>query len=153
MKLVFVYVSRVFFRKKYASRAFLRRPLKKRYSVKRRSVLGSDISPSQVSHVTATAFGAAPDVDVPDRLQQFGQGKAGIPFPETLASLECKDQLQVLGLVSVVQEPIVTDFLETGRQHVHQVTPDELGVCKRDEAAWLARPPPSGREGHPPFVN
>jgi len=137
----------------HTSQTFLRRPFKKQYSVGTHPVLGSAISPSHVPHVTAAAFRAQVNVNVPGRLQQFGHGKVGIPFLETPASLDGKNQFQVLGLVPVVQESIVSDFLETGRQDVRQVTPDEFGVLKRDAPAWLARPFSPGGKGHPPFVD
>ena len=141
------------FKKPHTSQTFLRRPFKKQYSVGTHPVLGSAISPSHVPHVTAAAFRAQVNVNVPGRLQQFGHGKVGIPFFETPVSLDGKNQFQVLCLVPVVQETIVSDLLETGRQHVHQVAPDKLGVRKRDGPTWFARPLPPGGKSHPLFVN
>lgn len=75
----------------HTSQTFLRRPFKKQYSVGTHPVLGSAISPSHVPHVTAAAFRAQVNVNVPGRLQQFGHGKVGIPFLETPASLDGKN--------------------------------------------------------------
>lgn len=42
--------------------------------------------------------------------------------------MELKDNPEVFPLLAVIQETIVTDLLEAGRQHMHQVAPDELRV-------------------------
>ena len=41
-------------------------------------------------------------------------------------SLQGKDQLQVFGLVPVVQEAVIAGLLETGRKYMHQIPADEF---------------------------
>lgn len=45
-----------------------------------------------------------------------------------MSSLKFKDQLQAWCFHPVVQGIIVTDILETGRKHMHQVTANEFHV-------------------------
>ena len=71
---------------------------------KNSSLSGSGIYPSDVPHVTASAFWADADIYVPDCFQKFRYRQIGIVCFEALASLYCKDQLQVSGLIPVIQE-------------------------------------------------
>ncbi len=68
-------------------------------------------------------------------------------------SLNGKYQFQVFAFSTVVQEPIITDFLETGREHMHQVTADEFRIVQSDGTFWVAGLFPTGRKGRLVFVN
>lgn len=59
---------------------------------------------------------------------QFCHGHSLVTLFKTLPILELKDNPEVFPLLAVIQETIVTDLLEAGRQHMHQVAPDELRV-------------------------
>lgn len=59
-------------------------------------------------------------------------------------SLKGKYQLQIFAFSPVIQEPIVSDFLETGGEHMHQITADELCILQSDGPAWLTRFSPPG---------
>ena len=109
---------------------------------------GRAICPSNVPHVTASAFRADVDIEVPDCFQKFCHGQIGIFCLETLVPLERKDQFQVSGLIAVIQEAVVTNLLEPGRQYMHQVTPDEFHIRQSDRPAWSAGSPASGRKSH-----
>lgn len=50
-------------------------------------------------------------------------------------SLKGKYQLQIFAFSPVIQEPIVSDFLETGGEHMHQITADELCILQSDGPA------------------
>ncbi len=67
--------------------------------------------------------------------------------------LEGKYQFQVFAFSTVVQEPIITDFLETGGKHMHQITADEFRVIQSDGAPWIARLFSSGRKDSLLFIN
>ena len=55
-------------------------------------------------------------------------GHSLVTLFKTLPILELKDNPEVFPLLAIIQETIVTDLLEAGRQHMHQVAPDELRV-------------------------
>lgn len=59
------------------------------------------------------AYRADTDIDIPDRLEKFGHTHTCIAGPEPLAALEGKDQLQVLALIAVIQEPVIADLLKS----------------------------------------
>lgn len=46
--------------------------------------------------------------------------------------LEFKYQFQIFGLIPVIQKAIVPNLLETGWQHMHQVTPYEFCMIQGD---------------------
>ena len=102
------------------------------------------ICPSNTVHPAAAAFRTDTDVNVPYRFQEFCHGKASVFFPETLTPLKRKDQLQVFAFPTVVQEPIIADFLKAMRKHMHQITADEFRVIQSDPAFWVAGLFPTG---------
>lgn len=51
--------------------------------------------------------------------------------------LNGEDQFQVLGLIPVIQETVVTDLLETGRKDMHQVPADKFRMVQGDVPARL----------------
>ncbi len=107
---------------------------------------GRPIGPSDALHPAASTYGADADVSPPYGLYQFRYGKIGISGPETLMPLKGKNEFQVFAFPTVVQKPIVPDLLETGREHMHQITADEFGVFQGNppvRPTWLF---PSGRE-------
>ena len=53
-------------------------------------------------------------------------------------SLQGKNEFQVFSFHPVVQETIITDLLETGRKHMHQVSPNEFCMSQSDLAPGLA---------------
>ena len=60
--------------------------------------------------------------------------------------LERKDQFQVSGLIAVIQEAVVTNLLEPGRQYMHQVTPDEFCMLQSNLTSGFTGLFPSGRK-------
>ena len=56
-----------------------------------------------------------------------------------MAILKPKDDFKVLTFHPVVKETIVSNLLETGRQHMHQVAPDEFRMSKGDLTFWFSR--------------
>ncbi len=133
------------FIKGHASQAFLRR-LRKNLFSGRTLWSGSAISPSDALHPAASALRADTNVNIPDSFQKFRYGKTAVCFPEALVSLERKNQLQVFGFVSVVQEAVIPDFLKARRQHMHQVAADEFRIPERDVSARFTRFFPPCRE-------
>lgn len=61
-------------------------------------------------------------------------------------SLQSKNEFQVFSFHPVVQETIITDLLETGRKHMHQVSPNEFCMSQSDLAPGLAGLFSPGRE-------
>lgn len=61
-------------------------------------------------------------------------------------TLERKDQFQVSGLIAVIQEAVVTNLLEPGRQYMHQVTPDEFCMLQSNLTSGFTGLFPSGRK-------
>ena len=53
--------------------------------------------------------------------------------------LKGKDQLQVFAFPTVIQKPIIPDLLKTGREHMHQITADELDVFQSNDPARFPR--------------
>ena len=49
--------------------------------------------------------------------------------------LKGKDQFQVFAFSTVIQKAIIPDLLKTGREHMHQITADELDVFQSDHPA------------------
>ena len=90
------------------------------------------ITPPQLPHGSAAAFWADGQVNAPDRLEQFFHGQSGITLPESLAALDPEDHFQVSGLHPVIEEPVVPDLLETGREHMLKETADKLFVGEDD---------------------
>ena len=68
-------------------------------------------------------------------------------------SLKCKYQFQVFVFPSVIQETIIPDLLETGREHMHQITPDKLCIFQGEYPARFAGLFSSGRKSDLLFVN
>lgn len=101
----------------------------------------------QVPHCLTSATWTDIHVHVPYCLQEFRHGHPGIPLPEPLPALEPEDHLQVCGLHPVVEETVVTDLLETGREHVHEETAYELHAGDGDLPFGIPGPPAPGREG------
>ena len=65
---------------------------------------------------------------------------------KTLMPLKGKYPLQVFAFSPVIQEPKVSNLLETGREHMQQITADELCVLQGDGPAWPTRLlPPGGK--------
>lgn len=90
------------------------------------------ITPPQLPHGSAAAFRADGQVNAPDRLEQFFHGQSGITLPESLAALDPEDHFQVSGLHPVIEEPVVPDLLETGREHMLKEAADKLFVAEDD---------------------
>lgn len=85
--------------------------------------------PPELLHGSTAAFRTDADIKTPNSLQQLRHGHAGITPPEPLPALELENQFQVLHFHTVVQETIVADLLETGRQHMHEITADEFRMA------------------------
>lgn len=68
-------------------------------------------------------------------------------------TLEFKYPFQISGFISVIQKPIVPDFLETGWQYMHQISPDEFCMSQSELAFGFARFFPSGRKSDCIFGN
>ena len=68
-------------------------------------------------------------------------------------SLKCKYQFQVFGLAPVVQEAIIPNLLKTGREHMHQITPDKLCIFQSEYPARSAGVFPSGRKSDLLFID
>ena len=67
--------------------------------------------------------------------------------------LKGKDQLQVFAFPTVIQKPIIADLLETGWEHMHQVTADEFDVIQSDYPARFPGLFPSGRKSDLLFID
>ncbi len=80
----------LFFRKGHTSKAFLRRLFKEIFS-KKCFLSGSTIHPSYVMHAATSACRANADIYIPDCFKQFSHRQTGIPFTETLMSLQRKN--------------------------------------------------------------
>lgn len=61
-------------------------------------------------------------------------------------TLEFKYQLQISGLIPVVQKAIVPNLLETGWQYMHQITPDEFRMLQGNLTFGFAGRLSSGRK-------
>lgn len=106
------------------------------------------IYPPGMAHMEAAAGRADADINIPDFLKQLRHCHAGEPGHEPLASLNGEDQSQIPAFHTVVQETIIADFLEAGREHMHQETPYKLFVGERDPASGVTRFfPPGGKGG------
>jgi hypothetical protein len=123
----------------------LRRPEKILFSGQK-PLSGSATGPSNTLHPAASTLRADADVNLPYRFYKFSYGQVGISCPETLMPLKGKYQLQVFAFPPVIQKPIVSDLLETGGEHMHQITADEFCIFQRDSPGWLTRLlPPGGK--------
>jgi len=104
--------------------------LKKKYEQKALST-EQLTRPSEIIHMKTAAFGADPDVVVPDGFQQLSHGQIGVSAFKLLVSLQLEDELQVLRSHPVVKETIISDLLESGREYMHQKTSDKFFVFQR----------------------
>lgn len=111
-------------------------------------VSGRAISPPGAVHAASATYRAEGDVNIPYGLQQFCYGQACIACLEPLVTLEGKDQFQVFCFSPIVQEPIIPDLLETGREHMHKVAADKFRVIKGDGAPGVTWMKAAGRESH-----
>ena len=109
--------------------------------------------PSDVLHPAAPTFRTGADINLPYRSDQLSNGQVCIPGPETLVSLKGKDQFQVLSFTPVIQEAIVADLLETGREHMHQIAADELCIFQGDHPARLTGLSAPGGKGNLLFID
>ena len=67
--------------------------------------------------------------------------------------LKGKDQFQVFAFSTVIQKPIIPDLLKTGREHMHQITADELDVFQSDHPARFTGLFPPGRKSDLLFID
>ncbi len=67
--------------------------------------------------------------------------------------LKCKYQFQVFAFAPVIQETVIPDPLETGRQNMHQIPPDELGIIQGNCPARSTGLFPSGRKSDLLFID
>ena len=148
----FCTVSRKHLVKGHASQTFLRRPLKKVFSGEE-FLSRSTIHPSNALHPAASTLRADADINLPYRFDQLGNGQVCIPGLETLMSLESKNQFQVLAFAPVIQEAVVTDLSETGREHVHQIAPDKLRIFQGYHPARLTGLSAPGGKGGLLFIH
>ena len=106
------------------------------------------MTPSQRFYGCMTAFRADTGVEIPDSFQQFCHGHTGIALFETQSARNLTDHFQIYGFHTVVQKTIVADFLKTGGQHMHQITPYKFRLRQGYPAPGISRFFPSGREGN-----
>ena len=66
--------------------------------------------------------------------------------------LKGKDQFQVFAFSTVIQKAIIPDLLKTGREHMHQITADELDVFQSDHPARFTGLFPPGRKSDLLFI-
>ena len=99
------------------------------------------------------AFRTETDVNVPDLFQDLRHLHAGKSCFESLMSLKPEDQFEVSAFHAVAEETVVADLLESGRQDVHQETPDELFIRERDHAPGPAFVSGPCGECHPVFCH
>ena len=97
------------------------------------------IDPSGIEQGTSSAAGADAGIFSPDSFQDVGYAHVRIPSSESLAVLQPEDQPEVSGLPAVIEETVVTDLLEPGREHMHQVSAYELCVFQGNGPSWISR--------------
>lgn len=81
---------------------------------------------SQGPHAEAAADSAGMYVAAPYFIDDFIHGKAGQHGDKTPVPLYAENGGEVLFPAAVVQETVITDFPETGREHMHHETAYEL---------------------------
>ena len=111
-----------------------------------RYLAATGVGSSHGTHAGTAAGRTDADVNIPGSFQQFGHGDPCISLTEPLVSLQGKDKLQVFRFHPVVQESVITDFLEPFREHMHQKAADELRVLQCDRSPGFARLPAPCRE-------
>ena len=67
--------------------------------------------------------------------------------------MDPEDQIQVSGLHPVIEESIIADLLETGREHMHQEAAGKLSMAESDLPFWIPGFPATCREGDFCFRN
>ena len=67
--------------------------------------------------------------------------------------LKGKDQFQVFAFSTVIQKAIIPDLLKTGREHMHQITADELDVFQSDHPVRFTGLFPPGRKSDLLFID
>ena len=67
--------------------------------------------------------------------------------------LKGKDQFQVFAFSTVIQKAIIPDLLETGWEHMHQITADELDVFQSDHPVRFTGLFPPGRKSDLLFID
>lgn len=97
-------------------------------------------------HPAAATFRTDTDIHMEGSFYQFCHGKIRIPGLKTLMSLQRENEFQVFTFSTIVQESVVTDFLKTGWEHMHQITPDKFCIFQSDRPTGIPRLFSSGRE-------
>ena len=86
----------------------------------------------QGPHAEAAAGSADMYVTAPYFIDDLVHGKSGQHGAKTLAPLYAEDGGKVLFPAAVVQETIITDLLEAGREYMHHEPADEFTAGKGD---------------------
>ena len=98
-----------------------------------------NMTSAKLLHCWMSTCRANLDIIMPYGFQQFCHWQIDKALPEFLISLYGENDFQVFLFHPVVEEAVVTNFLESGRKHMHQVVANELGVRKRDFPPAVAR--------------
>lgn len=95
---------------------------------------------------TATG-GTYIDINVPYCFNQFSHGHSRISGLKLLKTLKLEYQFQFLFLCPVVQKSIITYFLKSAWQDMHEETANKLLIVKCDFPVWFTWPLTSCRKG------
>ena len=98
--------------------------------MKSRMSFPGHVRPAQGTHAQAPTGRAYMDVISPDLIENLVHGEPGQHGLEPLVPLQAEDEFQVVFPVTVVEEAVITDLLEAGREHMHHEAPDEFQTGK-----------------------
>ena len=107
----------------------------------------SAICPSNADHSGTATDRTSGDIVFPDDLYDLCDGAVLKSPAETLLTLNAEDDLQIFRLHTIVQESVVTDPVETGWQHMHEISPDKFRILQSDHTTGFSWPEGSGCEG------
>ena len=79
-----------------------------------------------MTHLVTAAYRTDTEIDLPDRFHQFSHGHPNVTAPKPLTSLNTEDHFQVFRSHPVIQEAVITDLLKSGREDMHEKTPDKF---------------------------
>lgn len=91
-----------------------------------------DIGPAERAHTQAPAVGAYMHVDTPELIEDLIHRKASQHGFKTLVPLDAENNGKLLLPVTVGEETIIPDLLETGRKDMHHKSANKLTAGKGD---------------------
>ncbi len=91
-----------------------------------------------MTHLVTAAYRTDTEINLPDCFHQFSHGHTSVTASKSLPSLNTEDHFQVFRSHPVIQEAVITDLLKSGREDMHEKTPDKLLILQLYHASRVS---------------